>query len=335
MPNGGYCRASEEISLSVASEHLAGLRVGVRFEPDWPPERLRDFARAVERLGYDDLWFSEDLPWAGGIAMAAVALTCTERLRVGIGLLPAMTRNVATTAMEIGALARIAPGRLAIALGTGVPVWMEQIGVPTRKRIAALGETADALRRLLAGEQVTVRGQHLSLDGVRLGFPPSAVPPILLGTTGPKGLAIAARHDGVLLPELSTPQAVRWTRAEMHRTGSAAETALLAFLSVEDDRDAALEAIRPRVQRLIDLELYPRLTDLAGLARDGTTAIDDDVLMSLAVAGTPSDCVKTITDLAAAGADSVILAAGSNDHLAQMERFARDVLPSLRITWIR
>jgi alkanesulfonate monooxygenase SsuD/methylene tetrahydromethanopterin reductase-like flavin-dependent oxidoreductase (luciferase family) len=297
------------------------VRVGVRFEPDAPPEDLRAFARAVERLGYDDLWFSEDLPWAGGIAMAAVALTCTERIRVGVGLLPAVTRNVATAAMEIGALARMFPGRLAIALGTGVPVWMEQIGARTHRRFGALGETTDALRRLLAGEAVTVQGDTVSVRDVELGFPPRDVPPVLLGVTGPAGLAIAARSDGVLLPELSTPDAVRWARAEMQRTGSPGETALLAFLSVGDDREAALRPVRPRVQRLIDLQLYPRLTELTG------APMSDEVLRSLAVAGSPADCAQTIAGLAAAGAGSIILVAGSDDHEAAVERFARDVLP--------
>jgi alkanesulfonate monooxygenase SsuD/methylene tetrahydromethanopterin reductase-like flavin-dependent oxidoreductase (luciferase family) len=299
-------------------------RIGVRFEPDSPPEDLRAFAQAVERLGYDDLWFSEDLPWAGGIAMAAVALACTERIRVGVGLLPATTRNVATAAMEIGALARMFPGRLAIALGTGVPAWMEQIGAGTRRRFAALGEATDALRRLLAGEPVSVEGDSVSLRDVRLGFPPGEVPPVLLGVTGPVGLAIAARGDGLLLPELATPAAIRWARAEMQRTGAAGETALLAFLSVADDRDEALRPVRPRVQRLLDFQLYPRLTELAG------AVMSDGALRSLAVAGTPADCAETITGLTAAGADSIILVAGADDHEAHVERFARDVLPALR-----
>ena len=40
----------------------ARLRIGVRFEPDWPPEALPEFAALIEALGYDELWFSEDLP---------------------------------------------------------------------------------------------------------------------------------------------------------------------------------------------------------------------------------------------------------------------------------
>jgi alkanesulfonate monooxygenase SsuD/methylene tetrahydromethanopterin reductase-like flavin-dependent oxidoreductase (luciferase family) len=57
--------------------------------------------------------------------------------------------------------------------------------------------------------------------------------------------------------------------------------------------------------------------------------MSDDVLRSLAVAGTPADCARTVTDLTAAGAESIILVAGSDDHRAHVARFAADVLPSL------
>ena len=217
-------------------------RIGVRFEPDWAPEELPAFARWAEDAGFDELWFSEDLPWAGGIAMVATALACTTTIGVGIGLLPAATRNVATAAMEIAALARIAPGRLTIALGHGIPSWMDQIGAGTPRRFTALEETTTALRALLAGETVTVDGFHVQLDGVLIGFPPAQVPPILLGTTGPTGLAITGRSsDGVLLPELASPDAVRWARAEMAASGPATTTALFAMTSLGDDRDKALD----------------------------------------------------------------------------------------------
>jgi 5,10-methylenetetrahydromethanopterin reductase len=78
------------------------------------------------------------------------------------------------------------------------------------------------------------------------------------------------------------------------------------------------------VQRLLDLQLYPRLTELAG------AVMSDEVLRSVAVAGTPADCAETIAELAAAGAGSIILVAGADDHEAHVERFARDVLPALR-----
>lgn len=302
-------------------------RIGVRFEPDWAPEELPAFARWAEAAGFDEIWFSEDLPWAGGIAMAATALACTG-LHVGIGLLPAVTRNVATAAMEIAALARIAPGRLTIALGHGIPSWMDQIGAGTPRRFTALEETTTALRALLAGETVTVDGYHVHLDGVRLGFPPAQVPPILLGTTGPTGLAITGRSsDGVVLPEIASPDAVRWARAEMAASGPAATTVLFAMTSLGDDRDAALAQLRTRMQRLIDFRVFDRLTEIAGLGADGSGELTDAILQTLTVGGTPAEGARAIGDWTAAGADTIVLVAGADEPVESYRRFAEDVFP--------
>lgn len=35
-----------------------GCCIAVRFEPDWPAEELPDFARWVEELGFEELWFA-------------------------------------------------------------------------------------------------------------------------------------------------------------------------------------------------------------------------------------------------------------------------------------
>lgn len=303
-------------------------RIGVRFEPDWAPEELPAFARWAEAAGFDEIWFSEDLPWAGGIAMAATALACTERVHVGIGLLPAVTRNVATAAMEIAALARIAPGRLTIALGHGIPSWMDQIGAGTPRRFTALEETTTALRSLLAGDTVTVDGRHVHLDGVTLGFPPAQVPPILLGTTGPTGLAITGRaSDGVVLPEIASPDAVRWAREEMAASGGATTTVLFAMTSLGDDREKALAQLRARMQRLIDFRVFDRLTEIAGLGADGSGELTDTILQSLTVGGTPAEGAQAIRDWAAAGTDTIVLVAGADEPVESYRRFAEDVFP--------
>ena len=304
-----------------------GCRIAVRFEPDWPAEELPEFARWVEELGFEELWFSEDLGWSGGLVMAATALAHTRRLRVGLGLVPAVSRNVSTLAMEVAALARLAPNRLTLAIGHGVSAWMEKVGARSNTPQAALEETVVALRALLAGERVTTEGRHVRLDDVGLGFPPATIPPILIGTTGPQGLRAAGRSsDGVVLPEVCTPEAVRWARSTMN---SAGEIVVFAMLNVSDDAGEALAQTRNKMLPILDLGIYPRMTEIAGLG-DGGSNLTDATLQSMAAAGTTADCARAIGNWADAGVDCVVLVAGGPDPRASYERLARDVLPLVR-----
>src|SRR5690349_15561600 len=101
------------------------------FDRDRAPEELPGFARDLDALGIDDLWVVEDLGWAGGMSAAAVALTVSRRLRVGLGIAPAPLRNPALLAMELAGLARMFPGRFVAGIGHGVGEWMAQVGAAT------------------------------------------------------------------------------------------------------------------------------------------------------------------------------------------------------------
>ena len=131
--------------------------VGAVFLPQFPPERLRSVAEAADEAGLAQLWLWEDCFWEGGIASAAAALAWTERLQLGVGLLPVPLRNVAITAMELTTLHRMFPGRPVIGVGHGVQDWMGQVGARAESPLTLLREYVDALRALLAGEPVTRR----------------------------------------------------------------------------------------------------------------------------------------------------------------------------------
>jgi 5,10-methylenetetrahydromethanopterin reductase len=294
------------------------VRIGLVFRPEWPPEGLAAFARGAERDGFDELWVVEDCFLAGGLTMAATALAVTERLGVGIGLLPVPMRNPAVAAMEIAGLARLAPGRLTVTFGHGVASWMRQIGARPPNRLVALEEVVQAVRGLLAGEEVTMDGAHVQLDGVRLEHAPAAPPDVLIGSTGPRALELAGRvADGFLLPEGAGPAAVRWARGLAGGVG-----AVYAWLSIDDDRDAAAEVLRPEIERRFAAGSYPRLFELAGVR-----AVDRDAVRALAVAGNAGDCAAALRALGEAGADRVALFARDEE---QVERLAADVLPRLR-----
>ncbi|WP_016884068.1 MULTISPECIES: LLM class flavin-dependent oxidoreductase [unclassified Rhodococcus (in: high G+C Gram-positive bacteria)] len=168
-------------------------RLGVTFIPTIEPERLKDFARVAEDSGLDEIWLWEDCFKESGVATAAAALAWTERIHVGVGLMPVPLRNVALTAMEIATLARLFPGRVIAGIGHGVQGWMEQVGARAASPMTLLEEYTVALRALLDGESVSTQGRYVRLDGVRLDWPPAERVPLMLGGEGSKSVRLAAR----------------------------------------------------------------------------------------------------------------------------------------------
>lgn len=186
------------------------IRWGVCFTPTMAPSSLPELAKLAEEMGLDELWVWEDCFAHSGIASAAIALASTERLRVGIGLLPAPLRPISLTAMEVATLAGVYPDRLLVGLGHGVQEWMGQAGVRVASPMTLLREQTQALRSLLAGEEVTVDGRYVKLDRVQLQWPPTPATPLMIGGTGDKTLALSGElSDGLLLSGFQTPTEVR------------------------------------------------------------------------------------------------------------------------------
>jgi 5,10-methylenetetrahydromethanopterin reductase len=295
------------------------LRIGAVFPAAADPADLAVFASRAEQLGFDAVWLIEDCFLSGGLTMAATALAVTTKLTVGIGLLPAPVRNPAIAAMEIATLARMHPGRFEVALGHGVREWMDQIGALPANRVAALGEIATAVRALLNGETVTTSGTHVHLENVRLDHPPASPPPVLIGTTGPKGLAHAAtKADGVLVPEGCGPAFVEWARTQ----ASINRRVVYAWLSIDDDPDRAARRLRPTVEQWLDVDWFPHPRRVARADQRPASELIPDI----AVCGDAAGCEVAISRFARAGADTLVLSPLPADYRAQLEAFAQKVL---------
>ncbi|MBS1676535.1 MAG: LLM class flavin-dependent oxidoreductase [Actinobacteria bacterium] len=306
-------------------------RLGIRWDPRWDPAAVPTVARHVEELGYDELWMIEDCFSAGGLTTSVAALGATERLVVGVGVLPTVARNAAIAAMEIAAVARMFPGRFVPSFGHGVDSWMRQIDARPPRRLTLLQETLSSVRTLLAGERLDVEGAFVKLRDVQLEHPPEVVPPVLVGTTGPRGLEIAGRFaDGAVIPEVAAPGAVSWARSLVDAAGRRGQIVVYSYLSLDDDREAALRAARPLVSRWLVSGDFPDMAEQAGLGRDGAGEIDDDLLTSIATAGAPEDGIRTVAGLGAAGADSVVLLPRGGDWQEQIELFAARCLPHFK-----
>jgi alkanesulfonate monooxygenase SsuD/methylene tetrahydromethanopterin reductase-like flavin-dependent oxidoreductase (luciferase family) len=220
-------------------------RLGVVFRPQLPPEDLERVVRAADASTIDDLWLWEDCFAEGGISTAAAALAWSQRLHIGVGLLPVPLRNVALTAMEISSLARMFPGRVEIGIGHGVQDWMAQVSAKVGSPLTLLREYAAALTALLAGETVTIAGRYVSLDGVKLAWPPTTPPRIWAGGEGPKTLALCGEiAGGTLVTSGNPPARVREIADLVRATGGAEHEIAVNLLTVTSSEARYLEEIR-------------------------------------------------------------------------------------------
>ncbi|WP_229073783.1 LLM class flavin-dependent oxidoreductase [Actinoplanes sp. DH11] len=271
--------------------------LGVVFRPQNPPERLRSVARAADEAGLEELWLWEDCFLESGIATAAAALAWTERLTVGIGLLPVPFRNVAVLGMEAATLHRLFPGRAIITLGHGVQDWMGQVGARVGSPLTLLREHIEALKALLAGETVTTSGRYVQLDGVKLDHPPLGPARVYAGATGPKTRALACEvADGILLTAGTPAAEVAAVRA--------AAAAVTVYVHAATGPDAGARMAR-------ELEFWGESDE------GGTTAV-----------GGAAEVAAVVNRYRDAGADAVILQPTADEP--DLEGFVRFVAREVR-----
>ncbi|MEV5724713.1 LLM class flavin-dependent oxidoreductase [Streptomyces pharetrae] len=262
--------------------------LGAVFRPQLPPERLRALARLADDTGLDELWLWEDCFLEGGISTAAAALAWTERVRVGVGLLPVPLRNVAVTAMEAASLHRMFPGRAIVGVGHGVQDWMGQVGARAESPVTLLREYLAALRALLRGERVSTEGRYVRLDDVALDWPPFEPAEVLAGVTGPRSLRLSGESaDGTILTAVTPPDGVRRARR-----------------LIDEGRAAAG---RTEPHRIVVYLLTATGPDASARLRAELTAEGVADVPELGVAGDAKDVAEAVGRLVEAGAGTVVL----------------------------
>jgi len=295
---------------------MARPQLGVCFDRTFPPSSIVEFTERVESGGLDQLWVIEDCFYTTGIALAATALARTHRTTVGLGILPAVARNPAITAMEIATLANLAPGRVLAGIGHGVQSWMEQMGARTASPLTTLDEVITVVRRLLRGEKVSFRGTEVHLDSVKLDQPPAKVPPVLAGVRGPKSMALAGRvADGVVLAEGAGPGYVTAVRQQAGNP-EGFRISVFSALCIEEDRASAYRWMASVIAGWLAspnpaIDAHSHADELRErFAEGGTDALASmprEWWLQLGAIGTFDDAVEHLYSLANAGAHDVSL----------------------------
>jgi 5,10-methylenetetrahydromethanopterin reductase len=194
------------------------------------------------------------------------------------------------------------------------------------------------------------------MDGARLQFPVERPIPVYLAGRGPRVLEAAGEvADGVLVGGLCSPVGIRYaldriTTGADARGRDLAEIDVASWVTVHltDDRDAALERVRPTVGHIVGgapdsvlraiglpSELVARLK--ADYRRGGGAAaaphVTDECVDAFAVVGDEQLVIERIRSLQEAGITQFVflMPPGTvDDYATLLDRLADAVLPAFR-----
>jgi alkanesulfonate monooxygenase SsuD/methylene tetrahydromethanopterin reductase-like flavin-dependent oxidoreductase (luciferase family) len=176
------------------------MRYGIVLAPG--PE-VHEVAKAAEQLGFSSLFAYDTPPAIGGDAFVCLTrcAVATSRISLGTGVTSPRLRSVGAAACAFASLNAIAPGRLAMGIGTGNTA-RRTFGMPP---VSAdeLDLFVEAFQQLVSGGEATYAESErrapvrfLQQDGsINLKDPIQ----VLVAAAGPRALGVAGRRgDGLM-----------------------------------------------------------------------------------------------------------------------------------------
>ena len=306
------------------------VRLGVSFDGFVSTAEAVALAERAVEAGAKSLWVAEHLGYREAIATCvAFALKTPDALLVPTAVSPYLW-HATPTAMAMATLDEIAPGRAAIALGTGNPLFLQESGQAVVKPVRATREFTEALRKLWTGEAVHTDGEFIKLAGARMAFKPSAPIPIYIAAIGPDMLRLAGRiGDGVVLSAGLSTDSVRQSiaitaegGAREGRVMSGYRCAAYMFFGCSRNGKEAVDAVRQKLAFVMRNKFLFSNIKASGIPVDqeaviaaiarrdiaGAAAlVPDDAVEAFGIAGTPEHCTKRLHDFIDAGINEPVL----------------------------
>lgn len=187
-----------------------------------------DNVALAERLGYHRAWLYDTPQQSADVwMMLALAAQRTTRIGLGPGVLVPSLRHPMVNAAATATLVALAPGRVAVAFGTGFS-GRRAMGYGA-VRWSFVRDYLRAYRGLLRGDVVEWEGAQMQMLHPAGHAPPRPIDvPILVAALGPRGNAVARELGDGLYATLQMPEFI----------AEHADVAFLEWGTVLDDGEA-------------------------------------------------------------------------------------------------
>jgi probable F420-dependent oxidoreductase len=284
-----------------------------------------DDARRAEELGYDG-WHAPETqidPFVG----CAVAAERTERIGLSTAIAVAFGRSPLTVALQANDVQALSAGRFVVGLGSQIkPHITKRYSMPWSHPAPRMREFVLAVRAIWAswqsGEPLNFRGEFYTHTLMTPFFNPGpnafGNPPVFVAAVGPLMTEVAGEvADGLLCHGFSTERYLREvTVPALQRGRSKAGKSLDGFeisgpsfivaRDSEEERAAGAEFVRGQIAFYGSTPAYRPVLELHGWGALGeelnamtkrgewdklAAIVDDEVLHTFAVIGTPEEAV--------------------------------------------
>lgn len=309
-------------------------------------------ARLAEDLGFDGVSVFSDLLYQPPIAALLEMAGTTSRIRLGCACWNPFTLHPYEIAGQFALVDDASGGRAYLGLARGS--WLEAVGLEPERPITALRDAAGFIQALLGGRGEGYKGRVFHLDpDIRLRYPVTRDrAPILIGSWGPRGMALAGEiADEIKIGGSANPAMIAIVRDRLRpglekagRTEGDVGVVIGAVTVVDRDGDEARALARREVAMYLDViaALDPTVGLPEGLLPGIRSRLADgdeegagrlvprDVLELFAFAGTPDDIARQARLLVDAGVDRIEFGTPHGRVPAEgIELLGREVLPQL------
>lgn len=310
-------------------------RIGVSFDGFSPYQDAVTFAQEAVAAGASSLWMADHLGYREAIlSCLGLALATPDVLVVPTALSPYL-RHPVPTAMQMATLAEAAPGRAALAVGVGNPLFLGEAGERIEKPVRVMREFVEALRSLWSEEPVRQDAMRFRLNGSRMMFRPPQPIPVYLAPMKEQVLQLAGKiADGVVLSAGLSTQSVRWSLEQVQIGMEAAKrndvpfrkAGYISFVAAREKKHA-VDTLRQKLAFMFRNQFMAENLQRSGIPIDQQGIIEamsrrdfaaaaglvpDEAVETFGVAGTVQECCDRLQAFGGAGLqDAVLLLAGN------------------------
>ncbi len=229
-------------------------RIGLGLAARGEVDEVVKWAGLARRRGLDSVWvhdsyFERDaVSYVSAIASELGEDEREDGFRIALGAVNPFTRHPVVLAMTGSALDEMAPGRIVMGLGTGLPLRLKQMGIPYAPDAAVerVSAAMDTVRGLWAGERLPSATE--GLPPIQPMFAPPHRIPLFIAAYRKEFVALAGQKaDGYLARPAESVPSLRGIIERLHasaaasgRDARAVETAGYLLSLVDETRREAL-----------------------------------------------------------------------------------------------